>query len=142
MHRAATTVLQSQPVCASCKHLWHLQRVLPLHCISVSQRGRMAGGEVVPEDAWHPPPLDSNGATFASPAWAASFARELKEQSARAVRVLSPCVGLNAPERAAREMAVPWESAGDYDINLHLADVLARLARNPNQLHVGRHSRP
>jgi len=58
----------------------------------------------------------------------------------RPVRVLSPCVGLNAPERAAREMKVQWQSVGDWEINPTLRSFLELFTNSPATLHVGRWS--
>ena len=58
-------------------------------------------------------------------------------QAPRPVKIISPCVGINAPERAAREMEMPWESCGDYEINRYLGPTLCYLAQDISKVHVG-----
>jgi hypothetical protein len=60
----------------------------------------------------------------------AEWAKEMKPQmllAPRPVRVLHPCAGLNAPERAAREMCMPWVSTGDFEQNPPCEDHLQGL---------------
>lgn len=71
-----------------------------------------------------------------APAWAAPL-RDHLSHCARPVKVLSPCVGVNAPERAAREMGMPWESTGDFDSNIALHSSLHKFSKNASRLHVG-----
>ena len=82
------------------------------------------------------PPLDSATATFSEAPWAESFVAAMR-QAPRPVKIISPCVGINAPERAAREMEMPWESCGDYEINRSLGPTLCYLAQDISKVHVG-----
>lgn len=70
-------------------------------------------------------------------AWAAPF-RSALAHAPRAIRVLSPCVGLNSPARAAAEMGMPWESSGDWDTNGALAEVARMFCGDGHRLHIGR----
>ena len=84
-----------------------------------------------------PPPLGiDDGVVLADPLWARECRAALSD-APRAVKVLSPCAGLNSPERAAREMGLSWETAGDWDVNPALRSTLLRLSRKPELLHVG-----
>ena len=74
---------------------------------------------------------------FERPDWAASL-KDALSQVPRPVRVISPCVGLNAPERAARELQMPWESTGDFEINPAVLPALEAFTEKPQVLHVGR----
>eukprot|EP00972_Heterocapsa_arctica_P071217 10519730-Heterocapsa_arctica.AAC.1 len=60
-----------------------------------------------------PPPLHCEGLVHHRPQCAVDMVSALAH-TPRSMKVLSPCVGINAPERAAREMEMPWESVGDY----------------------------
>ena len=86
---------------------------------------------------FQPPPLDVDAPTFARPQWAHGKAL-LLQKSLRPVRVISPCTGLNAPERASREMGMDWVSAGDYELNEDLLCVLNIISGHHGRLHVGR----
>ena len=68
--------------------------------------------------------------------WARQCRRALQDVP-RPVKVLSPCAGLNSPERAARELGFPWQTAGDWDVNPALRTTLARLSKNPELLYMG-----
>eukprot|EP00974_Lingulodinium_polyedra_P042573 4087392-Lingulodinium_polyedra.AAC.1 len=68
--------------------------------------------------------------------WAASFV-PLLANAKRPVRILSPCAGLNAPERAARELGMAWSSVGDWEINMELQPALHALSQNHATLHIG-----
>ena len=83
------------------------------------------------------PPLHADTDVYHEPHWSDQF-RHLLSQAQRPVKVISPCAGLNAPERAAREMQMPWQSLGDYEINEDLATTLERLSQDKSSLHVGR----
>ena len=85
---------------------------------------------------FRPPPLDVETAVFPKPHWAEPFAKFL-HLAARPVRVISPCAGVNGPERAAREMEMPWRSVGDFDFHAPLRPALLRLAEDPDVVHVG-----
>jgi hypothetical protein len=91
---------------------------------------------LAPMFTFRPPPLDSDAAIFQNPQWAEPFAKFLRH-AARPVRVISPCAGVNGPERAAREMQMPWQSLGDFDCNPPLRPALLLLADNPDVVHVG-----
>ena len=88
------------------------------------------------ETIFVPPPLDVDAVIFPQPSWAQPFAPYLSS-SPRPVRVISPCVGVNAPERAAREMGMAWHSCGDYDVNCSLRGPLQLLAADPSTVHAG-----
>ena len=60
---------------------------------------------------------------FEDPPWTVP-SRGLLDLAPRAVRILSPCVGLDAPKRAAKELKVKWESTGDFEINPKLEPAL------------------
>ena len=94
----------------------------------------MAGQFVV-----SPPALDAVGGSvvFEKPQWAAEFAHEFRGRVPRAIKIMHPCAGLNALERAAREMEFPWASSGDFEINAALVDVLRLLTNSPATLHCG-----
>lgn len=81
-------------------------------------------------------PLQADQMVYDRPPWAVDFIPQLA-RAPRPVRVLSPCVGVNAPERAARELEFPWQSAGDYDINPVLRPALTKLTKAPQLLFVG-----
>eukprot|EP00972_Heterocapsa_arctica_P101427 14946307-Heterocapsa_arctica.AAC.1 len=85
---------------------------------------------------FRPPPLEVDGVIFPKPQWAEPFAKFMR-LAVRPVRVISPCTGVNGPERAAREMEMPWKSVGDFDCNSPLRPALLRLAENPDVVHVG-----
>ena len=52
--------------------------------------------------------------------------------------VSSPCVGINAPERAARELLFSaWLSIDMYDLRGELRPLLAELAQSDAGIHVG-----
>ena len=70
------------------------------------------------------------------PAWAVDL-RPFLANSSRPIKVLHPCAGLNAPERAARELQMRWVSSGDYEVNPALAATLRKVSSNADQLHVG-----
>lgn len=73
-----------------------------------------------------PPPLDAHGPVFEAPSWA-KMGRHLLDGFPREIRVCSPCVGLNAPERAAMELRVPWKSVDVYDVWCALRPALTKL---------------
>ena len=79
---------------------------------------------------------EAPAAVFSNPAWSQDLRLPLSG-APRAVKVLSPCCGLNAPERAARELLFPWESVGDWDFNIALLRTLEKLTANHNSLHIG-----
>ena len=83
------------------------------------------------------PPLECDGLVHSRPQWVLDFLPHLANPP-RPVKVLSPCVGVNAPERAVRELEFPWESVGDYDINPALRPALAKFTNAPDKLLVGR----
>jgi site-specific DNA-cytosine methylase len=84
------------------------------------------------------PPLNPQGVVYDSPAWASKGAALLQQTPwDQPVRVASPCAGLNAPDRAARELRCPWESVDIFDINDCLRGALADLHPKA-QLHCGR----
>ena len=76
-------------------------------------------------------------------AWARAHKNELSalRVRGRALKVISPCVGIDAPQRACRELGVEWESAGDFDTNIALRGVLTSLAgemeNECGHIHVG-----
>ena len=86
---------------------------------------------------FQPSPLDVDAPTFTQPQWARGKAL-LLQKSLRPVRVISPCTGLNAPERASREMGMDWVSAGDYELNQDLHPVLNIISGHHGRLHIGR----
>lgn len=70
----------------------------------------------------------------------AEWAKELRPflvHASRKIRVLHPCAGINAPERAARELAMPWVSTGDYEVKPCLWGPLSKVSSNIDALHVG-----
>lgn len=69
-------------------------------------------------------------------AWADSWRHEVGRCS-RPCRVVGPCVGLNAPFRAALEMGFRWESAGEYDMNFALLPALMSLGADRKLLFLG-----
>ena len=73
---------------------------------------------------------------FEDPPWTVPF-RGLFDHAPRAVRILSPCVGLDAPKRAAKELKVKWESTGDFEINPKLEPALRKLGAPEEVLHIG-----
>ena len=73
---------------------------------------------------------------FEDPEWARCFRQGLAS-AVRPVRVMHPCAGVNAPERAAREMGMPWVSTGDWEVNSALWGALHRVSSNPATLRVG-----
>ena len=90
--------------------------------------------------AFVPPPLDADAATFEDPSWAAPF-QPYVSRAKRPVRVLAPCVGIDAPQRAAHELRVPWKNVASYDTNVALRPVLERLGDNQAgdpSLHIGK----
>jgi len=91
---------------------------------------------MVGSSAFRPPPLYCEGLVHDRPFWVEEFLPQLAG-APRPVRVLSPCVGLNAPERAARELQVPWQTTGDYDINPHLWKALSKFTHDVSKLSVG-----
>ena len=73
----------------------------------------------------------------------ASWAQALRPMVAgaqRPLKVLSPCAGLNTGERAAAELAFPWETNGDWEVNSSLHAALALLSSDPCKAHVGIHA--
>lgn len=78
-------------------------------------------------------PLDPVTPTFDQPWWA-RVGRSLLRGFPREIVVCSPCVGLNAPERAALELQVPWRSVDMFDINGALRPVLQRLGNGDAHL--------
>ena len=71
------------------------------------------------------------------PPWFSSL-KDVLSHAPRAVRIISPCAGLNAPERAARELEIPWQSTGDYEINTRVLPSLEFLCENHSVLQVGK----
>ena len=59
------------------------------------------------------------------------------EHGPRPVRILSPCVGLDAPKRAAKELQMRWQSTGDYELNPKLEPALRKLGAPREVLHIG-----
>ena len=55
----------------------------------------------------------------------------------RTLVVSSPCVGLNAPERAGKELGVDWKSDDMFDLRPELRNVLADLAGDIKHVQVG-----
>lgn len=72
---------------------------------------------------------------FENPSWTAAHSYLL--QPSRAVRVASPCAGLDAPMRASRELGFPWESVLTYDIGMHVVGPLRKLHGSNASLHLG-----
>ena len=85
---------------------------------------------------FRPPPLHCEELVHNRPFWVEEFLPQLVD-APRPVKVLSPCVGLNAPERAARELEVPWQTTGDYDVNPDLWKVLRNFTHDISKLSVG-----
>ena len=81
-------------------------------------------------------------ASSASPVFEdADWARDMKRFFVglrRPVRILHPCAGLNAPERAARELGVGWLTVGDYEKSAKLGTALATISSDSSMLHIGR----
>ena len=73
-----------------------------------------------------------------TPPWTRHWRSQLQWSGHRAVKVLSPCVGLDAPRRSAEELGCVWESTGDYDINVDLLSTLRLFAGTHDALHVGK----
>ena len=64
--------------------------------------------------------VSSLGVTNVAPAWATAARKLLftSEGIDAVCRVCSPCVGLDAPARAAKEMGFPnWQSIAVYHVN-------------------------
>ena len=89
------------------------------------------------ENPFIAPPLDVHTATYEATQWAEPFSKFLR-LSGRPCRVVSPCAGVNSPERAAREMQMPWVSVGDYEKYIGLKPALLYLTQDENSVHVGR----
>lgn len=80
------------------------------------------------------PPLDCESPVFDQPWWARTGI-SLLNGFPKEIKVCSPCVGLNAPERAARELQVPWKSVDVYDTNSAVWPALAKLGNEG--VHIG-----
>ena len=74
--------------------------------------------------------IERASAYNSSAAWAAPFRAVFDgaPKPTRPLRVLSPCAGLDAPQRAAKEMGLAWESMGDFDTAMHVKASLELLA--------------
>ena len=105
----------------SCRYLTSKERKILFHtCIAVFKLvATMSIKFVFPSADWASPLKDALGL------------------APRPIRVISPCVGLNAPERASRELGMPWKSTGDYEINGSLYPALQAFSEAPEHLHVG-----
>ena len=64
---------------------------------------------------------------YADPPYAPQWEAELRNVATRPLRVSSPCVGLNSPERAIRELGVPCVDVDQYDLRQELKSVLGVL---------------
>ena len=73
----------------------------------------------------------------APPAWVRAMRHKVQKHSMRAVRVASPCVGLDAATRAASVLGCEYVAKHVYDKEPALQAGLALLYGSTDQCHLG-----
>ena len=76
---------------------------------------------------------------FKNAAYANAWRPRIEGVATRTLRISSPCVGLNCPERAARELGLAVVSVDQFDLRLELTSLLREFSGldNAHYVHAG-----